>query len=186
MSAWKKKRDIMRRYNVTAQIYDTRYADEQASKIEAALEDVKVKAGLVLDVGCGTGILFSYVADLALMTVGLDISVKTLLEAKRRAKNYASVHLILADADHMPLRREVFDDVFAITLIQNMPRKSETLKEISRVAKDEASLVVTGLKKIFPRSKFEQLLKSEGLNIISVRNEGLNCHVAVCTKAKSD
>jgi|APFre7841882654_1041346.scaffolds.fasta_scaffold00024_22 ubiquinone/menaquinone biosynthesis C-methylase UbiE len=183
MSVWDKKRDIMRRYDVTARIYDMRYADEQAAKIEAALRHVVVKAGVVLDVGCGTGILFSYVADKARMTVGVDVSMKTLLKAKERARNHASVHLVWADADNMPLRDKVFDRVFAITLIQNMPRQTETLNEIRRVVKDDALIVVTGLKKVFTRSKLEQLLKNAGLKIIAMRNEGLKCYVAVCTKA---
>jgi malonyl-CoA O-methyltransferase len=161
-----------------------RYAEEQAAKIEVALRHVEVKAGVVLDVGCGTGILFSYVADKARTTVGVDVSKKTLLEAKERARNHASVHLVCADADNMPLRDDVFDRVFAITLIQNMPRQTETLNEIRRVVKDDALIVVTGLKKVFTRSKLEQLLKNAGLNIIAMRNEGLKCYVAVCcTKA---
>jgi len=184
MSVWKKKRAIMRRYDVTARIYDMRYAEEQAAKIEAALKDVKVNAGVVLDVGCGTGILFSYVADKARMTIGIDISRKTLIKAKERAGKYARVYMVLADADNMPLRDKVFDSVFAVTLIQNMPRQAETLNEIRRVVKDNASIVVTGLKKVFTRSKLEQLLKNAGLNIIAVKDEGLKCYVAVCTRAK--
>ena len=183
MSVWDKKRDIMRRYDVTARIYDVRYAEEQAAKIEAALRHVEVEARTVLDVGCGTGILFNYVADKARMAVGVDASIKTLLKAKERARNHASVHLVCADADNMPLRDEVFDRVFAITLIQNMPRQTETLNEIRRVVKDNALIVVTGLKKVFTRSKLEQLLKNAGFHVIAMKDEGLKCYVAVCTKA---
>ena len=182
MSVWDKKRDIMRRYDVTARIYDMRYDEEQAAKIEAALSHVEVQAGVVLDVGCGTGVLFSYVADKAQMTVGVDVSIKTLLKAKERARNYASVHLVRADADNMPLRDKVFDRAFAITLIQNMPGQNETLTEIKRVAKDNALIVVTGLKKVFTRSKLEQLLKNAGLNIVAIGNKDLKCYVVVCTK----
>ena len=183
MRVWDKKRDIMRRYDITAQIYDRRYADEQTAKIEAALEHVKVEAGMVLDVGCGTGILFNYVADKAWMTVGLDFSKETLLIAKERAKNHASVHLVRADADNVPLRDKVFDQVFAVTLIQNTPSPTETLNEIRRVAKDNGLIVVTGLKKVFTRNILGQLLRNAGLNIIAVGNEGLKCYVTVCTKA---
>ena len=184
MSVWNKKRDIKRRYDVTARIYDTRYAEEQAAKIEAALEHVKVHAGVVLDVGCGTGILFSYVADKARMTIGLDVSAKTLLKAKERARNHANVHLICADADNMPLRDKFFNRAFAITLIQNMPCQVKTLNEIRRVIKDNALIVITGLKKVFTKRKFEQLLKSADLNIIAMMDSGLKCYVAVCNKAE--
>lgn len=183
MNAWDKKRDIMRRYDATARIYDMRYAEEQAAKIEAALRHVEVQSSVVLDVGCGTGILFSYVADKARMTVGVDVSIKTLLKAKQRARNHASVHLVQADADNMPLRGGVFDRAFAITLIQNMPGQNETVNEIRRVVQENALIVVTGLKKVLTRNKLEQLLKNAGLNIIIMRNKDLKCYVAVCTKA---
>jgi malonyl-CoA O-methyltransferase len=183
MTVWDKKRDIMRRYDATAQIYDTRYAEEQAAKIEAALRHVEVQAETVLDVGCGTGILFSYVADKAAMTVGVDVSSRTLLKAKERARNHPNVHLVCADADNMPLKDNVFDRAFAVTIIQNMPNQTETLNEIRRVVKDNALIVVTGLKKIFTKNKLQKTLKNAGLNIIVMRNKSLKCYVAVCTKA---
>ncbi len=184
MNGWDKKRDIMRRYDVTAEMYDMRYAEEQTAKIKAALQHVKVKAAMLLDAGCGTGILFSHVADEAQMIVGIDISKKSLLTAKERSREQMRVHLVRADADNMPLRDEVFDRVFAITLIQNMPNPTETLNEIKRAAKANASIVVTALKKVFDRNTLEQLLKAAGLNIIVIEGEGLKCYVAVCAKTR--
>jgi ubiquinone/menaquinone biosynthesis C-methylase UbiE len=183
MSVWDKKREIMQRYDVTAQIYDIRYAEEQTAKIKAALKHVEVKADMILDAGCGTGILFGFVADNARMTIGLDVSKKTLLEAKERAKNHASVDLVWADADNMPLRGKVFDRVFAMTLIQNTPSQADTLNEIRRVAKDDALIIVTGLKKVFTRSILRRLLKNAKLKIMVMENEGLKCYVTVCIKA---
>jgi ubiquinone/menaquinone biosynthesis C-methylase UbiE len=184
MGVWDKKRNIMHRYDLTARIYDMRYAEEQTVKIEAALKHMKVKGCMALDAGCGTGILFSYVADKARMTVGLDVSKKTLLKAKERARDYANVHLVCADVDNMPVEDGVFDKVFAMTLIQNTPNPAETLKQIRRVSADNALIVVTGLKKIFARSVFQQLLKNAGLNNVAIEDEGLKCYVAVCIKAQ--
>jgi ubiquinone/menaquinone biosynthesis C-methylase UbiE len=183
MSVWDKKRDVMRRYDVTAQIYDMRYAEEQTVKIEAALKHVKAGADSVLDVGCGTGVLFSYVASKAETTVGLDISWKTLLKAKGRGKNYADVYLMRADADSMPFKSKVFGMVFAMTLIQNTPDPYRTLREIERVAKDSAAIVVTGLKRVFARAAFERLLRNAGLRIVAWEEENLKCYVAICKKA---
>jgi len=182
MTAWDKKRDIKRRYDATARIYDMRYAEEQTAKIEAALKHVEVREKVVLDVGCGTGILFSYVADEASMAVGVDVSKKTLLRARERARNHSNVHLVCADADNVPLRDNVFDRAFAITIIQNMPCQTETLNEIKRLVKDNALIVVTGLKKIFTKDKLEKTLKNAGLDAKVVRDKNLKCHVAVCTK----
>ena len=183
MSEWYKKRDVMRHYDLTAHIYDMQYAEEQIAKIEAAMENANMeKHGLVLDVGCGTGLLFNYVTNKTKTIVGLDISRKILFQAKKRAKKSPNMHLIWADADSMPLKENIFDHVFAVTLIQNTPHPAKTLNEVKRVTKDNAIIVVTGLKKKFPVEIFEGLLRNAGLNIIALKSEDLKCHVAVCTK----
>lgn len=172
---------VMRRYDLTAHIYDARYAEEQNAKIKAALESLSIKDnGLVLDVGCGTGLLFNHVAEKAEMMVGLDFSKEILLQAKKRVDNFQNIHLVLADADNMPFRVESFNFVFAFTLLQNMPKYVETLKEMKRVARDGAFVVVTGLKKIFTLEKFEGLLQNVGFTIASLKSEGLKCYVAIC------
>ncbi len=183
MSEWYKKRDMMRHYDLTAHIYDMQYAEEQTAKIEAAMESVNMeKQDLVLDVGCGTGLLFKYVANKAKTIVGLDISRKILLHAKERVKKFPNVYLIWADADNMPLKEKIFDHVFAVTLIQNTPNPVKTLNEVKRVTRENAVIVVTGLKKKFSLEIFEGLLRDAGLNIVALKSENLKCHVAVCAK----
>lgn len=157
-----------------------RYAEEQTAKIKAALESLRIKDGsLVLDVGCGTGILFNYVAHKA-ETVGLDISRKTLLQAKEKAKKFRDVHLVLADADNMPFRQSIFNYVFAFTVVQNMPNPVTTLNEIRRIAKRNAVIVVSGLKRIFAKKVFEELLRNACLKSVAWKDDGLKCYVAVC------
>jgi len=187
MDGWRKKRQIMRRYNITAGIYDMRYAEEQTAKIEAALQHVKIsKNDRVLDVGCGTGFLFDYVTNKAKVTVGLDISKKSLLEAKQRAKSFRRIDLILADAANMPLKDRLFSHVFAFTVIQNVPSPIRTLNEIRRVSKDNAIFVVTGLKKVFSKEAFESMLRKAGLSIVVLEDEEkLKCYVAVCRNQSS-
>lgn len=185
MKEWKLKRDNMQHYDLTAKSYDEQYAEEQRAKIETALKSVKLdKNCLVLDCGCGTGLLFEYVAEKAKIVVGLDISRKILAEAERRAKTFGNVFLVLADADYMPFRDYVFSHVFVVTLLQNMPNPEKTLAEICRVADENAYMVVTGLKKKFSFEFFENLLRKLSLNIIEISNndERLKCYVAVCKK----
>jgi ubiquinone/menaquinone biosynthesis C-methylase UbiE len=184
MSGWQKKRRVMICYDTTASIYDRRYAEEQAAKVEAALKNVRIeKEGLILDVGCGTGILFDHVADEADGIIGLDFSKKCLLQAKERIRNrqLRNVQLILADADNMPFHNEVFNRVFAMTILQNMPSPVETLAEIKRVSRNDAFFVVSGLKRIFSKKGFERLLKNSQLNTLMLEDEKLKCYVAVCT-----
>jgi ubiquinone/menaquinone biosynthesis C-methylase UbiE len=179
----------MLRYDITADIYDLRYEKEQVAKYAAAIDSLKDKRFVqVLDVGCGTGLLFDHITQRAQSIVGIDISRKTLLMAKMRTAHYpthypATINLILADADSLPLKKRIFDHVFAVTIMQNMPDPVQTLNEIIRVSRDDAIIIVTGLKKIFSREAFEGLLRKAGMFVIALKDEeGLKCYVATCRK----
>jgi ubiquinone/menaquinone biosynthesis C-methylase UbiE len=173
----------MHSYDSTVKIYDARYAEEQEAKYKAALENVK-PAGMVLDVGCGTGLFFKHVADEAGCIVGVDSSKKLLLEAQNHARGWRKVHLVQADADHLPFKADFFDVVFAFTLLQNMPKPVETLRELGRVAKPDFQVVVTGLKKVFSSSRLREMLERAGLCPVSIMDdELLKCYVAFSLKS---
>ena len=180
MTGWKDKRRVMQRYDLTAEMYEERYAQEQKTKYMAALENIDVADCAVLDVGCGSGLFFSYAASKAKVLVGVDVSGMLLLKAKEQAHVFQNVHVLQADADHLPFREAFFDAAFAFTVLQNMPEPSETLNELKRVAKLGARVVVTGLKKVFSVNAFMDVLEGSGLKIVSfVDKEDLKCYVAI-------
>jgi len=178
---WGKKRSVMRRYNLTAQMYDERYREEQEAKYRAALESLDLKPnGTVLDVGCGSGMFFCQVADDAKAVAGLDISRELLQAAKERAKKLRNVFLVQADADHLPFKKAVFNYVFAFTVLQNMPNPAETLRELQISASSNARFVITGLKAAVTLEKFATILRKAGMQAVSFRNdEALRCYVVV-------
>jgi ubiquinone/menaquinone biosynthesis C-methylase UbiE len=184
MAKWNQKRDVMRDYDTTASMYDMRYAEEQEAKYKAALENLQVaNHNTVLDVGCGSGLLFSHVAPQTEIMVGVDISRNLLLQAKERAKENPQVHIVQADADYLPFKDGAFSLVFAFTVLQNMPQPFLTLREIERASKSDAFIVVTGLKKIFSLVTFADLLEIAGLIVFSFRDaEPLKCYIAVTVK----
>jgi ubiquinone/menaquinone biosynthesis C-methylase UbiE len=181
VNKWSQKRTTMRRYDLTAKMYEMRYAEEQAAKYKAALESLNIKPdSKILDVGCGTGLLFSHVAAEAKTVVGVDVSIKLLRQAKKRAQEFRNVHLVQADADHMPFKNNHFNIVFAFTVLQNLPKPLETLREIKLNAQQTASIVVTGLKKVFSLEAFQELLRDAGLQVVSLKDDApLKCYVAV-------
>ena len=170
----------MQRYDLTSEIYEERYAEEQKAKYKAALENINVANCAVLDVGCGSGLFFSHVASKAKVVIGVDISRKLLLKAKEQAHAFQNVLILQADADHLPFREAFFDAVFAFTLLQNMPNPSETLRELKGVSKVGGKALATGLKKAFSLNSFMDYLERTGLQIVSfVDEEDVKCYVAV-------
>jgi ubiquinone/menaquinone biosynthesis C-methylase UbiE len=177
----------MQRYNATSHLYDLRYAEEQEAKYKAAFEKIELTHNdLILDVGCGTGLLFRHVASEAEWVVGLDISKNLLLRAEERAKKLLNVHLVQADADNLPFVDNLFKEVFIFTLLQNMPKPVETLREATRIAKHDASIIATGLKKAFSKEAFLDSLNQAGLKCISMKDDdALKCYVASALKKRT-
>jgi ubiquinone/menaquinone biosynthesis C-methylase UbiE len=179
--AWRSKRKVMHAYDVTAEIYDGRYSEEQHRKYQKALQSVPVTGSKVLDVGCGSGMFFPQVADKAELVVGVDVSFGLLLKAKEHtAKN---VHIVQADADHLPFRDGTFDAAFSFTVLQNMPKPQKTLQEIKRAAAADGKVAITGLKKAFPNTTFHDLVEGSGMPTIAFTDEEeINCYIAVLTR----
>jgi len=180
----KMKRAIATKYDVLADAYDSLYGDEQEAKIRSVLESLQLReTDLVLDVGCGTGILFRHIEEKVGFIVGLDISRGLLERARNRSRYSSKISLIRADADYLPFPDEIFDGLFAVTVLQNMPDSKATLNQILRKAKREAFLVVTGLKKSFRKDQFLRILFEAGLDIVDIKENGrLLGFVALCEK----
>ena len=172
----------MRHYNQLAAIYDIQYADEQKAKIEAVLENMSLeKNDFVLDVGCGTGLLFPYIASKVQLLIGIDSSQGLLEKAETRKEPLANVHILLADADHLPFRSWSFSTTFAITLLQNSSDPLTTLREIERVSKEHATIMVTGLKKKFTQQTFTTTLENAKLEPITLETDNnLKDYIARC------
>ena len=180
MADWKDKRKVMQRYDVTAEMYDERYAQEQRRKYKKALENIYVAGKKILDVGCGSGLFFKEVAAQASLVIGVDVSRKLLFKAKEQGNAFSNVAVLQADADHLPFRDGLFSVVFAFTVFQNVPKPAVTLNELKRVVKKGDKVVVTGLKKAFPFTSFIDLLDSSGLKVLAfVDEEAINCYIAV-------
>ena len=185
MDEWKKKREVMLHYDQTAGGYDAQYAEEQNAKMEVALSNITLKKNnILLDMGCGTGLLFPYIADKTQLLIAIDISRKLLKQAKKRAKQHPNIALIQADADHTPFKNQTFHTLFAITLLQNMPNPTATLREIERITRPEATIGLTILKKKFTQNAITELLKKAKLKITILKTPArTKDHIITCRKA---
>lgn len=169
-------------YDTTCDSYDEQYAEEQNGKYKAAQKALNnpPSCGVVLDVGCGSGLFFPETAGKAQTLVGVDVSCSLLCKAKVQAKKYLNVHVVQADADHLPFKTQSFDQVFCFTVLQNMPQPKETLIEFKRQTRIGGKIVVTGLKKAFELNKFLDLFEEAELRLLEfVDDADLKCYIAV-------
>ena len=183
MQEWKEKRGTMRHYDREAAIYDVQYLGEQNAKIEDVLNSIRLDSNeLVLDLGCGTGFLFQYIAQRVRLLVGIDVSQNALRVAKKCTKKLQNIVLVRADVDNTPFPDHIYDKVFVVTVLQNMPEPTKTIAEMKRTGKPQAIFAVTGLKKKFTQESFVDLLESSRLKIVTLNtSQRLKGHVAVCT-----
>lgn len=91
---------------------------------------------LVLDAGCGTGIVTRVAAEAAAVAVGVDFSLGMLSIANRRGGRY-----VCADVEALPFRDWTFDAATCRQLLHySGPEK--TLKEICRVLKPGGQFLI--------------------------------------------
>jgi malonyl-CoA O-methyltransferase len=178
---WRSKRDVMRYYNTIASAYNELYGNEQQSKFRAALHYPSITDNAILDLGCGTGLFFSYVSTTTLL-VGIDLSSKMIVHAARRVRAHPRGHVICADADFLPLRNSIFDTVFAFTLIQNVASPHHMLQEVSRVLKCNSNFILSSLKTLFPHDVIVKLLRHSHLLVTRWFSTTSKDYLVICKK----
>jgi len=172
-----KKKNIIAKYNSTSTFYDDRYRDIQNSKFKLLLKNFKFDNKILLDAGCGTGLLFEFLLrkyDEKLRYVGLDISWKMLqlfLYKINRVTSIKRVNLILGDIENLPFREKKIHHIFAVTSIQNLDDIEKGLREIIRVGQQGTSLNLSILRKNLNLDKIDSYLKSEIVDLNLIRLE---------------
>jgi SAM-dependent methyltransferase len=150
------------RYDGVADWYDRELADtelgESARRIVIRL--LGDGPGLLLDVGCGTGLLARELAEHDWAVTGIDISDDQLRLARSRG-----VDVQLADAHQLPFADGSFDaavSFFTHTDVDDFPL---TLRETARVLRPDGPLVYVGVHPCFvgPHSRF---VSAEGVPVL--------------------
>jgi ubiquinone/menaquinone biosynthesis C-methylase UbiE len=122
-------------------------------RLEVLLTELQeVKDGSVLDLGCGYGFLFSALHKKFKRVVGLDISSVMLKKSKELGEGH--VDLVVADAQYLPFKDDLFDCVTALNVFLHLDSPEIVLTEISRTTKRGGTVLVETMNKISPLRLF--------------------------------
>jgi SAM-dependent methyltransferase len=87
---------------------------------------------VVIDVGCGNGKELKQLAEHGCVAIGLDVDASALADCRR-----ADLSVVLAPAEHMPLRAQAFDGLICNVAIPYTD-ESQVMREIGRILKPGA------------------------------------------------
>ncbi len=134
---------ITKWYDALSRNYDELYGEEQNEKYAKVLEFLGNREfKTIVDVGCGTGKLLGLISPRSQVGLGIDLSVEMLKRAKQRAIN-TGIQLVRADASHLPLQDHVADGAISVSMTEAGPVLEEHFNELSRIATNDAMLVMT-------------------------------------------
>ena len=138
--------------NEEARIVEEKTRDKQAKyydfylslNLPTRLETMKMRPKLrgiksiaALDVGCGTGRYTLPIAEISKRVVGIDRSLVSLQECRRKIVQQGfddRMLLIQADANSMPLRPGAFDLAVVAQVLQHIPDKAARSEAVDRIA----------------------------------------------------
>ena len=179
----KNKRDIARRYDSSAEIYDNRYKDIQEKKYQEIFSRVELSDNeTILDAGCGTGTFLGIInqaKDKNTHLVGIDISPEMIKIAHQK---YPEIDFVVADSDKLPFRDNTFSKIFSVTHLQNLPEPKKSVKEMFRVARNKAKLAISILRKTWSLEKLEEVVSQSKLDIQDKWKAEVEDIGVVCTK----
>ncbi|MBI2109772.1 class I SAM-dependent methyltransferase [Candidatus Woesearchaeota archaeon] len=139
----------MKYYNSISKGYDELHKEEQLKKVNLILKHLKPK-GLLLDVGAGSGISTKPFEKYC-RCIALDPSIELL-------KQYKGTK-VLGKAESIPFPDKTFDVIISITALHHTNLK-KALSEIKRVAKPNAKIAISFLKKSKKLNQMKKLLKN--------------------------
>ncbi|GBE17610.1 demethylmenaquinone methyltransferase [archaeon BMS3Abin16] len=103
------------------------------------VSDLSFNSAMMLDVGCGTGDFIPFSIEKGLV-FGADISAEMIARARDKLPH---VDFIRADVCHLPFKDESMDFISMVGLLEYFEDPGKPLSEASRIAKDDARIVVS-------------------------------------------
>ena len=161
------ERDAVRSFydKEAARYIATRYvgggADNLAwrARADLVLEILGPANGLVVDLGCGPGVLTPRLARQAERVVCADLSLEMVREGRRAYGDSPSVAWISCDIAHIPLRDATVDALLVIGVFGLAADPRAALAEFARVVAPAGRLLLQVPNALSPRLRIERRVK---------------------------
>jgi ubiquinone/menaquinone biosynthesis C-methylase UbiE len=155
-------------YGIISKGYDRLYKNEQESIGEIILENFEIsKNDILLDVGCGTGISGKFNCT----TINLDKSFDMISLNKTNNR-------VIANAESLPFKNNIFDKVVSITAIHNFTNFRKAISEILRVGKKDFAISILNKSEKFDSINEEIQKMFDIKKIINTRQD----RILICSK----
>ena len=136
------KKDVIAFFDRCAPTWDAEMVKNDRI-IEKILDNAEITQGMdILDVACGTGVMFDYYLDRKVGSVtGIDISPKMAKIAGEKFAEEPAVHVICGDVEEYPFDRK-FDRIVVYNAFPHFPYPKRLIKILTGLLKEDGRLTV--------------------------------------------
>jgi len=135
-------------FDLLAAEWDLMFTAEDLERLSHIVDQLGVQPGQdVVDLGCGTGILFDMMrrkVGFKGSVTGVDYSLQMVLKAHRNFP-FSNVAVVDADVIALPFRDDSFDMGVAFSAFPHFSDKQQAVDEVHRVLKDCARFYIIHL-----------------------------------------
>ncbi len=181
-------REAYELYGVSASCYDELYGFEQYDKYSYVYGRGYRAYGLVVDIGCGTGLFLEFLSKNKgfydrYVCIEPSIGMLEKFLDKKLDRDYR-VLVINSLWEYCPLASSVADRVYAFTVWDNVSRKEEAFKELVRITACNGVALVSFLKVRMEHDRFElmELAKRYGVDVEFIGCNRHDCFIVLKKK----
>lgn len=137
---------VQAHYDDVADVYDQRYDVRQGRLYHHHLSQIALErlpdGGLLLDLGCGTGLFIDHYQKNGGSAVGLDISPGMVGMGRKRCPDS---EFMVGTAEILPFADETFDSVASLLAFSYLTHPEATIRECHRILKPGGRIAVCTL-----------------------------------------
>ncbi len=150
-------------YDKAAGSYDRRHDNDTTRYLRKREKEMLKKhaKGVVIDVGCGTGVYAGLFGDY----IGLDASTNMLNEARKKS----NMPYTVANAEHLPLKDSSADTAICMFTVLNLCDFRRSVKEMRRVLKSGGIAIVSAAS-VWDRKNYSFWNRPKGVYDSDVKN----------------